>query len=540
MCEQQNKKGINASLQDHHHNKEHATWSRRGFLQTLGLAGGTSLMMGGLPLSVMGSSILSMGLGGVQNDRVLVLIRLKGGNDGLNTVIPLYDYSRYRNFRPGISIPENQVLSLDQNLGLHPAMSALMNMWNEGQMKIINNVGYPQQNLSHFGSSDIWATASNSNNILSTGFMGRIFDDKYPEYLINPPAIPPAIQIGGLGNLAFTGTDDVNYAVAVSTPDLLEYIAEKGSLYDPTDVPDCLYGSQLSYVRTIANNTFRYAKVISDAFKSADNQAQYQGAFGEQMAITARLIKGGLGTRLYMVTLDGFDTHANQPNAHAALLQALAVNVKAFYDDLRSAGYEEKVTAFSFSEFGRRPQQNASQGTDHGAAAPVFVFGPAVKTQGLLGGLPDLANLDADGNLRHAVDFRSVYASFLDDWLCLEDGITDIALGNNFDRLPLGFDCMPVSVFETKEVLAVRHQARYDRMGVASIWLDIPMDTVFSIQLYTALGQEIFKWPKTYYQRGEHLISLQSIQQEFMTGFYIYKFEIGNRVYSGKVLLGNR
>jgi uncharacterized protein (DUF1501 family) len=519
-----------------HHDLEHELWSRRGFMQMLGLAGGGAFMLGGLPVNVMGKSLLSMGLSNNENERILVLVRLQGGNDGLNTVIPLHDYSRYRNLRPGIAIAENAALNLSNELGLHPAMQSAVDMWNEGKMKIINNVGYPNQNLSHFRSSDIWATASDANTVLDTGFLGRIYDDQYPDFLLNPPEIPPAVQIGALGNLAFIGNDNVNYAVTVSSPELLEQIAQNEGLYDTQNLPECHYGQQLGYIRSIANNTFRYAKVISDAYKIGMNGVEYSGNFGNQLAITARLIKGGLKTRLYMVTLNGFDTHAGQLNAHANLLNTLSRNMQAFFTDLELDGSDQKVLALSFSEFGRRPQQNASMGTDHGAAAPMFAFGPALAGNAFLGGLPELNDLDQNGNLKYSIDFRSLYASFLDNWLCLDDGISDMVLGSGFERLNLGFDCMPSSVFTPTHPMVLRHQARYRDDGLPFLWIELPVSGQCQIELFTSMGQRLHLWPKSSYHQGVHTIDLSTLATR-IRGFYVYKITYKNRVYSGKVLM---
>jgi uncharacterized protein (DUF1501 family) len=541
MCDQHNDDiKLNSQQEDPNtekHHEEHHFWSRRGFLQTLGLAGGSSFVMGGSAIGVFNPSLLSLGLSQQNNDRILVMIRLKGGNDGLNTIIPLFDFSRYQNLRPNIAIPSQNAINLNTELGMHPAMNSLKSFWDRGDMKLINNVGYPDQNLSHFRSSDIWATSSNSNVVWDTGFLGRLFDDRYPEYLVNPPDIPPAVQIGGLGNLAFTGEDSINYAVTVATPELLEYIAQSGGLFDAEKVPDCFYGDQVAYLRTVANNTFKYASVISNAYNSGTNKVQYSGAFGNQLAITSRLIKGNLGTQLYMVTLDGFDTHAGQPNAHANLLSSLSDNIAAFFEDLQIDGYDERVLAFTFSEFGRRIQQNASLGTDHGAAAPMFVFGPGLNGNASLGGLPSLTDLDANGNLKHQVDFRSIYATLMDYWLCIEPNMVDLVLGNDFNRLNLGFVCLPSSSNQElfiKEQLT--HQVRYDHNNQVYLYINTPSNAYADIEVFTAMGQMIRKIPQVYLNSGEHTIPL-SPDGFRIPGYYVYKINYSNKIYSGKLLI---
>ncbi len=537
--------------QDHHlpkytstdkhtdHDADHAKWNRRSFLKGMGLVGGASFLLGKTPINTFAASPLGMGLSNSNADRVLVMIKLKGGNDGLNTIIPIYDYSRYQNFRQGIAIPQGQALTLSNELGMHPAMSALSPYWQNGGMKIMNNVGYPDQNLSHFRSSDIWASASDENVTWDTGWLGRLFEDKYPDFLVSPPAIPPAVQIGGLGNLAFMGTDNVNYAVTVSSPEQLAYIAQVGGLYDANDVPECYYGEQLSYIRTVANNTFQYATVISNAYEQGSNQAVYSGSLGNQLAVVARLMKGGLGTKLYMVTLDGFDTHAGQLNQHANLLQSLAQNVTAFYSDLAFSGMDSKTLAFTYSEFGRRPQQNASQGTDHGAAAPMFLFGSALNGSGFMGGLPNLQDLDVNENLKYQLDFRSIYATLLDYWLCVEPNLVDLAIGQDFNRLNLGFNCETLSSYDSQYKTGLKHEVRYDA-GQAHVYINLPSNGAVQISIFSAMGQLMGSVHQGFHFENEKL--LIPIPQHFtrIPGYYLYKINFQGKVYSGKCLVSGR
>ena len=286
------------------HEQDHQRWSRRSFIRTLGLSGGGAFFLSNLPVAALSSSALAYGLSNSETDRVLVLIRLKGGNDGLNTIIPLFDYGAYQSLRPGIAIPQNQTFALNDRFGMPNTMNDLMPLWEEGQMRVINSVGYPNQNLSHFVSSDIWATADDAGNVGTSGWLGRYLMDLYPDYLTNPPETPPAVQIGGVGNLAFYDSNEVNISVSVADPDQQFEIAQNGELYDVLNLPDCCYGEQLGYMRTMTNSTFYYAGVIKEAYDSAANAVDYgPGSLRRQLALVARLIKGGLGTKLYMVTL---------------------------------------------------------------------------------------------------------------------------------------------------------------------------------------------------------------------------------------------
>ncbi len=526
---------LNSAPADPVHDQEHSRWSRRTFLRNLGITGGAGFMLSQLPVTAYGSSPLAFALTSGHTDRILVMVRLKGGNDGLNTVVPVFDYSRYRALRPSIALPENQLVRISPELGLHPSLSPLSAMWQDGSMKLLNNVGYPEQNLSHFRSADIWASASDEDVVLDTGFMGRFFQDQYPDFIISPPAIPPAVQIGGLGNLAFIGDENINYAVSMASPEQLEYIARAGSLHDTENLPDCLYGTQLGYIRTIANNTFHYASTISQAYGRGANTVSYSGSLGQQLSIVARLIKGNLGTRLYMVTLDGFDTHAGQLDDHARLMKGLADNMSAFYDDLSADGQDGQVLSFTFSEFGRRPQQNASQGTDHGAAAPMFMFGPALNGNGISGSLPDLHDLDENGNLRHRVDFRSIYATLLDYWLCIDPALVDLVMGSAFTRINLGFSCTSTSLYEASYMPVLRHEVRHERDGLPYLYIQPPGPGRCRVALFNAMGQPLAVLSDEYRLAEPFLLPVPG-SYTTIPGYYFYRIEYGNRVYSGKVL----
>lgn len=529
-------KAPSAKYSDQHHDCEHEQWSRRSFLRNLGIVGSGLLMAGKVPLTAFAAGPLTMGLSESNEDNILVMIRLQGGNDGLNTIIPIYDYGTYQSLRPGIAIAANSGIPLNDELMMHSSLQGLEGLWNNGQMKLINSVGYPDQNLSHFRSSDIWASASDANVEWDAGWLGRYFDEKYPNFVLDPPDIPPAIQIGGAGDMLFTGEMDTNYGINVATPQQLEYIAESGGLHDAEDVPPCLYGNQLSYLRTVTNNTFKYADIISTAYENGENAVDYSGGLGRQLSTIARLIKGNLGTRLYVVTLNGFDTHANQLNQHSNLLLQLSLNINAFYNDLSAGGVDDKVLSFSFSEFGRRPAQNSSQGTDHGAAAPMFLFGTGLGNNGILGALPDLNDLDNNGNLKYDIDFRSVYASVLENWLCIEPGLVDLVLGQSYQRLALGFDCSSVSTYSRPMVKDLQHQVRYDADNRPYLFLDVHRAGQIKVEIFTAMGQSLGEIHNAYHYDDQTNISLAKFGIR-ANGYYFYKIHHAHRVYSGKFLM---
>ena len=521
------------------HDQEHATWNRRSFIQALGLAGAGSMMLGGTNVSATVPSPLSVALSGSENDNILVIIRLKGGNDGLNTVVPLYDYDTYSNLRPTIRHQENELLSLSPDFAIPNYMNALEAVWGEGNMKIIHGVGYPDQNLSHFRSSDIWATAD-AINIEPTGWWGRYFEDLYPDYLINPPEVPPAIQIGSVGNLIFEGASS-NYAFSVANPDQLANIAQTGGLHDVVNLPECVYGDQLLFLRAQTNTTFTYAEVINDAYTSSSNEASYiQGTLSDQLAIIARMIKGGLGTKVYMVSLDGFDTHADQVNKQRTLHEDLANSIKHFYEDLASAGYDDKVLGMTISEFGRRPYENGSNGTDHGAASPTFLFGAGLNGNGFVGAHPDIdaSAWDNNNNLVPSTDFRDVYASVLTDWFCLDPSIVNtILLNDTYQTLNLGFNCQGLNTSDFANVSRFSHVATY-RDNRTFIEINMQNSAHVEVKLINILGQEMVTLCNEILTLGNHIIDVKArANTRLAYGQYIYRINALGQFYSKSILI---
>lgn len=519
------------------HDKEHHQWSRRSFLQTLGLAGGGAMMLGSMPLIASSLSPLTKALSQVEGDRVLVLIRLKGGNDGLNTIIPIYDYGSYESYRPNIKITGANSFNLSPDFAMPNYMNPLQNVWNAGSMKVIHGVGYQDQNLSHFRSSDIWATSSVVDDQVDAGWLGRYYENIYSDYLSNPPEIPAAIQIGSIGNPAFLGTDNTNYAFTVSNPQELSDLAENGWLHDVENVPECFYGEQVSYLRAISNSTVIYAGGINEAYQSSVNAVEYNDSpLSRQLALVARLIKGGLGTKVYMVTLDGYDTHAEQPSKHEDLMTDVSNAINDFYADLAAASMDDKVLGMTFSEFGRRVYENASEGTDHGAAAPVMLFGPALNGNGFVGEHPDLNDLDTIGNLKYGTDFRQVYATIMQDWLCIDPSLINEALLDDYEPLNLGFECIDTSVSEFRPD-AINHQAIYSNNDVLiSYTLPISMDV--KIQIYNVMGQMIYNRNSEMKFSGNHKLSVKNNAKKMAHGQYTYQIIANGRAYSKSFVIG--
>lgn len=364
-----------------------------------------------------------------QTDRVLVIIQLQGGNDGLNTVIPLDQMSVYTapTFRGNIAIPENKALKLNDfpATGLHPAMTGMQQLFNEGKLSIVQGVSYPTPNFSHFRASDIWMTAVDANQTATSGWAGRYLDNRFPNFPAAYPSTampdPPAIQIGYVTATTLLGPTD-SMAIVLQDPDVFaRLVGDK-----PTVPPSTLSGyagQQIDYIRQQQASSVSYAGQIKTAAGKGKNLVAYptSNSLGDQLKIIARLISGGLQTKVYYVTMGGFDNHAAQVVAtdtttgtHATLLKTLSDAVLAFQNDLTQLKVDDRVVGMTFSEFGRRAISNGSYGTDHGTSAPMFVFGTAVKSP-MVGKNPNLSDLD-NNNLKMQTDFRQVYAAILTDW----------------------------------------------------------------------------------------------------------------------------
>lgn len=515
------------------HEKAHKEWSRRSFLRGLGITGGMGMMLGHLPVNALSSSPLSMLLDGSDSERILVMIRLNGGNDGLNTMIPLYDYDVYRNNRPQIAKETSETIQLTNEHALNQNLDALMPLWNQGSMKIVNGVGYQNHNLSHFRSTDIITSASDANQEIDSGWIGRYLDDCFPDFLTNAPEHPPAVQISGGGSILFNGgVDSVdNYALNVASPEQLFEIAQTGQLYNLDNLPECTYGEQLGFLRTVANTTFNYAEIIKEKYDEGENSVSYNGSLGQQLGLVARLIKGGLNTQFYVVTLNGFDTHANQEGDHDRLMSELSDAVNNFFTDLEQGDRADDVLAMTFSEFGRRLQQNASQGTDHGTASPTMLFGPSLNGNGIIGGNPDLDDLDANGNLKFTTDFRSIYATVLENWLCIDADQVDALLFRNFERLDLGLQCQTVSTSSWVDIPKVKHEIRYNDFGQAYVYYELDRSQYVKVDIFSISGQHIKSLQNGRQSSGQYSIPV-NLERQFVMAPLVYRISINDHSYS--------
>jgi uncharacterized protein (DUF1501 family) len=383
---------------------------------------------------------------------ILILIQLAGGNDGLNAVVP-YTNDFYYQARPTIGVKPTDVLKLNDTLGLNPSLTGFKSLYDAGHLAVINGVGYPNPNRSHFRSTEIWQTASDENRYLTDGWIGRYFDNACagcdPTVGINigdrlPQAFsshnPTGISLQNPASYRFMGA-------GLNDDEETAYRSMYGEAPAGSGAGDSV--SMLSGTITLNNGqsaldflerTSMDAQVSSDKIRDiagkVKNMATYPGSgLANNLKLVARLIAGGLPTRVFYVSQGGYDTHTGQRNAQDARLKELGEAVKAFTDDLTAMGEFQRVTMMTFSEFGRRVTENGSRGTDHGAAAPMFIIGGDKVRNGLVGTEPSLDPKDLlDGDIKYGTDFRSVYATLLQDWLKTP---SVPILGRQFETLPL-------------------------------------------------------------------------------------------------------
>lgn len=387
------------------------------------------------------------------DSNILVVLQMAGGNDGLNTVVP-YSNDHYHRARPRIGLAEKRILTINDEIGFHESLTGFKELYDTGELSVIQGVGYPNPNRSHFVSTDIWLTAADSDKIESSGWLGRYFDNTCSGC---DPTI--AVNIGRQMPRAFQAKHPVG--VSLESPQSYRFMSrEKGrngemteESYRKLNEPDSemaenaggtigeIHGSVQSNGSALdfLERTALDAQVSSDKIRSiagrVENQATYPTSqLGNSLKLVAKLIGGGLATRVFYVSQGGYDTHTNQTGTHERLLKDLGDSTKSFVTDLKAQGNLSRVLVMTFSEFGRRVTENASGGTDHGAAAPMFVIGNKVKA-GLLGKYPSLAPSDLfQGDLKFNLDFRSVYAGVLENWLKTKSAPI---LGRQFEPLQM-------------------------------------------------------------------------------------------------------
>ena len=533
MCEKHKKTRPGTTLDNQAaHEQDHRLWSRRDFLSASGLVGAGGLLLGKLPVRAFQPTPLLAALANGPNDRILVLIRLDGGNDGLNTVIERGN-THYYDLRPNIAIAENNLWALSNEYGMPLATNALQPMWQDEMMKIVLNVGYPEPNYSHFRSYDIVASASSSDEVVNSGWMGRFLDHEYAAFLDAPPTVPPALQIGVQSNLVFK-SDAANMALAISSPEEFYQIAQTGLLYDTSSLGNTPREQELAYVRQTANAAFRYAQTIKEAYARGKNQVDYptDNYLAEQMAIVARLIKGNLGSRVFMVEIGGFDTHADQLESHPNLLNRLSTAVKAFYEDLAIGdnSLENNVLSMTFSEFGRTIYENGSQGTDHGWGTPVLLFGGEIGN-GLTGTYQDLSNPNPYTDPEFSVDFRNIYATILQDWLGNHPELVNFVMGQQQTTINGLVPAIAPAIGDNNRCALLGHNPHPTLPGVIEIKYAMMQNGPVRVQLLDAAGHVLRTLQNEYKNIGSYIFNFRPSDWYVAPGYYRYRLQAGGQVF---------
>ena len=466
----------------------------------------------------------------VENNNVLVLIQLQGGNDGLNTIFDLNQYNNLQSVRSNIIIPENDLLTADDTTRFHPSMTGIQEIWNQENLGIIQNVGYPNQNRSHFRSTDIWNSASDADEYISSGWIGRFFDINHSSFPENYPnennSDPFAITIGKVVSETCQGTS-VNFSMALEDPENPGTALVSNS----SNIPDNCYGDALNFVNETIKQTNAYAEVIKNAAESGNNlSTKYDDSdLSEKLKTVAQLISGGLKTKVYIVQIGGFDHHDNQvvegetkTGIHAELLKELSDAMLAFQDDLKLLNIDDKVLGMTYSEFGRRIRSNAGLGTDHGTAAPLFLFGSCAKNQ-ILGEAPEIdTQVDEKEGVQMQYDFRNIYSTILTDWLGATKQESNTVLFEEFDSLPLfKSDCS--AILSTNDFLVEKSEIKV-YPNPTSDFINIKFfgsNDRLKITLYNSLGAVVKEITNKSYSSIQHTIKV-NIQSLAKGNYFVH------------------
>lgn len=507
---------------------------RRSFLKTSSIVS-TPLIMGGISVAPVVQNTFSSLLN-PDSDRVLVLIQLNGGNDGLNSVIPRDQYAALAAVRPQVLVPESSILNLTDKVGFHPSMSALKEVYDDGHLSIIQSVGYPNQNRSHFRSTDIWHTGSNAETFLNTGWLGRYFDRFYENYPADFPndncSDPFALTIGSSVSETCQGMAG-NFSLALVDPENLSQLSTPIN----NEVTAGCYAGKLDFLAKTIEQTNAYGTVIQKANDLGSNVSSLykeNDSLAQKLKLVAKLIKGGLQTKIYVVSLGGFDTHADQVvdgdttnGIHAALLRELSEAILAFQDDLKGLGIFERVAGMTYSEFGRRIRSNFSNGTDHGTAAPLILFGSCVLPT-IHGDNPEIStNVGEQEGVPMQYDFRSVYGSMLADWFEIEESIIQEILMGDFQKIDLFSGCAAIST-STEEALINQLEVNiFPNPTTTNINLTFQSKgEVTKISLFDTIGYEIKVYNHQKFIPGTHTLQLD--MTNLLSGTYYLRLQTKN------------
>lgn len=401
--------------------------TRRAWLR-LAIAGGSLVTLEGVVPGVL----LDAAEATKRDDRVLIVLEMAGGNDGLNMVIPHADEA-YRKARPEIGIAPTDTLTITPQIGLHPSLRGMADLLEQGQLAIVQGVGYPEPNRSHFESMDIWHTCQQTRGSKQDGWLGRCLETQQIGQMQDPPALhlgsenqPLALTSRGIRVPSIETLEQFRLQ-GVDRPELVQAIGDLSRRQRESD------NDLLDFVQSSTSSAIQTSQRLDSIARDYTPAHPYpESQLGRKLATVARLVASGLHTKIYYVRIDGFDTHSSQPDAHAALLREVSEAVTTLIRDANAQGFGDRLMVMGFSEFGRRVEENASEGTDHGTAGPVFLVGNQVRP-GLIGEHPSLTDLD-QGDLKHHTDFRQVYAALLEQWF---DVSSEQVLGGTYEPIQI-------------------------------------------------------------------------------------------------------
>ena len=528
---------------------------KRRTLLKAGALAGAAASFGSIPIFAQ-NPIGALGAAGIDNDAILIIIQMFGGNDGLNTIIPADD-PEYIKIRPNISVRADNPITnrrpkkiLNSDVYFHPALvdgvhrNGFLGLIEEGRLAVIQGTGYENPNLSHFRSTDIWLSGLNDSSgetRLNEGWIGRLFENNYPDFPIVMPDHPLCLQLGGsLSMLLQSDKGDMGLAIG----DVDQFVKEGSTGSDfPLMNGTTPYDNEYNYIRSIAKKGDIYNKVIEEAWAKGINApgidyAISNGAKGSlvrQMGIISKLISGGLKTKVYLAQIGGFDTHVQQQDMnnngqHPALLNQLANAISLFMDDAVKQGFANRVVGLTVSEFGRRPYENGSNGTDHGTTSVQFAFGTRVQAN-VFGANPDFSDLDNNGDLafdlNRNIDYRRLYSEIIQTWFggSAEDSKSIL----NERVVPLPYLQSPISSLNDPIMAygnnGIRYSENFNVPNSGNIHVEVKKDCRIQIRLYNSLGTYSGDLFNGYIEAGKHVIPVDVSQ--FTSGMYICELSSG-------------
>ncbi len=484
-----------------------------------------------------------------EDDNIVIIIEMFGGNDGLDTIIPVYNDEYYR-LRPQLGMPESVAVRYQNtDVYMHPALvndivnNGLMGLMDTGRLAIVEGIGYQPTNLSHFRSRDMWYSGyvtDDPNEKLLEGWLGRFIARKLPNYPLQIPEHPVAIQIAGtLSMLLKTKIGDMG--IALTDPDSFYKLGKGLTPKEGLRTGDTNFDKEFNFVRVIAQQSEMYSQAIKNAYDSGKEKIKvnYSDGLSQKLKLISQLIAGGLKTKVFYVKLSNFDSHAQQANAdfvtgqHPILLHQVGLAISEFLDDAMKQGWADRVVGFTMSEFGRRAYDNGSRGTDHGAASMQFAFGNYVKG-GYYGEKPNLNKLDEDGNIVNQFDFRRTYTDFLQTWLGASDDDIKAVFKQAF--LPIGILKERVSSVESDLEYnndALISVSPLPSTGNVNVSFTLKKAKQAELVIFNQLGMVEKQLYSGYLEAGSHNYSCNINS----SGTYICSLVVNGRRYTQKLII---